>query len=59
MITKPELPPKRGYVETEVNGVRVYKNVLTGEILGFETPNTTPSVWDEMAAAYKEGVQEA
>ena len=21
--------------------------------------NTTPSVWDEMAAAYKEGVQEA
>lgn len=25
MITKPKLPPKRGYVEVEINGERTYK----------------------------------
>lgn len=33
MITKPLLPPKKGFVEVERNGQRVYKNVETGEIL--------------------------
>lgn len=37
VITKPELPPKAGYVEDEVNGERVYRNALTGEIFGQET----------------------
>ena len=26
-ITKPQLPPKAGYVEVEVNGKRVYKRI--------------------------------
>ena len=30
MINRPKLPPKRGYVEVEVDGVRLYKNVETG-----------------------------
>lgn len=37
-ISKPTLPPKAGYVEVEVDGIRRYKNVSTGEILD-ETNN--------------------
>lgn len=33
MITKPMLKPMRGYVEVEVNGRRMYRNVKTGEIV--------------------------
>ena len=40
-ITKPLLPPKAGYVEVEINGVRKYRNVTTGEIFGQETIPTT------------------
>lgn len=29
MITKTELPPKEGYVEVEVNGIRQYQKVET------------------------------
>lgn len=25
MITNPQLPPKKGYIEVEENGIRVYK----------------------------------
>ena len=27
MITKPQLPPKAGYVEVEIDGVRQYKKL--------------------------------
>ena len=37
-ISKPTLPPKAGYVEVEVDGIRRYKNVSTGKILD-ETNN--------------------
>lgn len=30
MITKPQLPPKKGYVEIEVNNKRTYRNIETG-----------------------------
>ena len=33
MITRPELPPKAGYVEVEVGGVRRYRSVTTGMLL--------------------------
>lgn len=33
-ITKPLLPPKAGYVEVEIDGVRRYKDIETGRILG-------------------------
>lgn len=32
-ITRPKLPPKKGYVEVEVNGKRTYKNIVTGELI--------------------------
>ena len=37
MIVNPMLPPKRGYVEVEVNGVREYKNAVTGVLLRNES----------------------
>lgn len=38
MITKPQLPPKAGYVEVEIDGVRTYKNARTGVLIGDEPP---------------------
>ena len=29
VIINPQLPPKEGYVEIEVNGVRQYKKIIT------------------------------
>lgn len=37
VITKPQLPPKKGYVEVEVGGVRRYQNADTGVLLEDET----------------------
>lgn len=51
-ITKPILPPKKGYVEVEIDGVRTYKNVETGllieEEIKMQTPDT-PAEWREQA----------
>ena len=57
-ISRPMLPPKKGYVEVEVNGKRPYRNVETGVLIDDETPTpeTELSVWDELDAAYREGV---
>lgn len=35
-ITKPMLPPKKGYVEVEINGIRTYRNVETGILIDDE-----------------------
>lgn len=43
MITKPMLPPKKGYVEVEVNGVRTYRNVTTGILIDHEATISTPA----------------
>ena len=46
MITKPMLSPKPGYVEVEINGVRRYRNVITGVLLEDEIrvePITEPT----------------
>ena len=60
MITNPMLPPKKGYVEVEVNGKRTYRNADTGVLIDNEpeTPTTEPTVWDELDAAYQEGVND-
>lgn len=43
-ICKPTLPPKSGYVEVEVDGVRKYRNLTTGHILGEEPePEAEPT----------------
>ena len=44
-ITRPQLPPKAGYVEVEVDGVRRYRNVETGYLLG-EEPELGPTAED-------------
>lgn len=57
VITKPQLPPKKGYVEVEVDGVRRYRNAETGVLLEDEAPPQTDT--DLMAEAYREGVNES
>ena len=47
MITKPQLPPKAGYVEVEIDGVRTYKNVVTGILIDDEVE--TPDLQADMA----------
>ena len=47
MITKPQLPPKAGYVEVEIDGVRTYKNVVTGILIDNEVE--TPDLQADMA----------
>ena len=41
MIITPELPPRSGYVEVEINGLRTYKNIQTGLLIEDETPVIT------------------
>lgn len=36
LIHSPQLPPKAGYVEVEVNGIRTYRNTQTGVLIGDE-----------------------
>lgn len=48
MITKPILPPKKGYVEVEVNGIRTYRNTETGLLI--EEEATTPTQLDLIEA---------
>lgn len=46
MITRPELPPKSGYVEVESLEGRTYMNVETGELIGNEA--RTPTIQDDV-----------
>ena len=48
VISKPMLPPKKGYVEVEVNGVRTYRNVETGILIEDEV--MAPSAQDDTDA---------
>lgn len=41
MIHKPELPPRAGYVEVEIDGRRTYRNVTTGQLLSEEMAKPT------------------
>lgn len=41
MIIAPELPPRSGYVEVEIDGLRTYKNIQTGLLIEDETPVIT------------------
>ena len=46
MINRPTMPPKRGYVEVEVDGVRLYKNAVTGVLERDETPSMESDLLD-------------
>ena len=48
-ITKPQLPPKKGYVEVEVDGIRKYRSVETGEIYDEVAP-PKPTAEEQMRA---------
>lgn len=41
MISMPNLQPKAGYVEVEVNGHRTYRNANTGVLIENEVPEPT------------------
>lgn len=55
MINKPMLPPKKGYVEVEVDGKRTYKNVDTGLLID-EEESVEYATYNELAEAIREGV---
>lgn len=62
-ISKPLLPAKKGYVEVEVCGLRMYKNIETGELMpdgpvvAVSSEQSDPVI-EKLAAAYLEGVNE-
>lgn len=52
MISIPQLPPKVGYVEVEVNGERTYQNAVTGILIKGEVPQ--PSEAEVLTAKVEE-----
>lgn len=54
-ISKPLLPPITGYVEVEVDGVRRYKNVETGFLMGEEP--SIPTVDERITELEKENAR--
>ena len=54
MIHNPTLPPKPGYVEVEIDGVRQYKPIPSAAAQ--EPSVDIPDVYAELDAAYQEGV---
>lgn len=64
MISTPKLPPLPGYVEATIGENHVYVNVKTGLLMGYVPEGAASDEpeaisYEEMATAYKEGVQEA
>lgn len=62
-ISKPTLPPRKGYVEVEVNGVPRYRNISTGVLLEDEKilkpAEPVQTSIDLLADAYRDGVNES
>lgn len=61
-ITKPMLPPKKGYVEVEVDGKRTYKNTETGVLIDHETSMPTTeqrvTILEETTTALEDAICE-
>lgn len=59
-ISKPTLPPRRGYVEVEINGIRQYSSIFP-EVTQIASSdiNEEKSDIDLLADAYREGVNES
>lgn len=63
-MIRPTLPPRRGHTEISLNGRRMYLNsktgavsrAIVGEASTQPSANTESDVWDELAEAYREGV---
>ncbi len=55
MIKRPLLPPLAGYVEAEIDGVRVYKNAVTGEIRGQEKQASDTEVLNVLIGGATDG----
>jgi hypothetical protein len=58
-INDPQLPPKQGYVEDEVDGVRVYRNAETGVLLSDEIPTEVESEIADLKAKLSDTDYEA
>lgn len=54
-ISKPTLPPRKGYVEVEIGGVRQYSPIYSPP----PQSEPTPTDIDLLADAYREGVNES
>jgi hypothetical protein len=50
IIHNPKLPPKEGYVEVEVECVRLYKDVRTGKTFTLEQVENQPTQTDRIEA---------
>ena len=50
MVTTPTLPPKRGYVEVDIDGKRTYRNIKTGALIDTEPVEPEPTEADDTAA---------
>lgn len=48
-VTNPVLPPKSGYIEVEVDSIRTYRNITTGQLIQEE--NKAPTTLEEIRAA--------
>ena len=48
VITNPQLPPKNGYVEVEIESERTYQNIATGRLINEE--NRLPTTIEEIRA---------
>ena len=55
-ISSPQLAPKSGYVEIEIDGVRKYKNVETGKII--DPNNPSPPTHEEINEMVVEKIRE-
>ena len=51
-ITHPKLPPKKGYVEVEVAGRRIYRNVETGVLIENEVAHVPTNPSEQRETAY-------
>lgn len=50
-ITTPQLPPRAGYVEVEIDGRRTYRNIETGALIGEPDDITTHDRLDSLESA--------
>jgi len=65
MVIKPTLPPIEGYVEVDVDGVRYYKDVKTGDLYTRDTvpippkePDQSDFIYTDLACMIRKGINE-
>lgn len=59
VINNPILPPRKGYVEVEINGVRTYRNIETETLIDDEIQKLDSLTETQLAIAELAEAQEA